>query len=172
MGSYEVKVYLDNQLLKKIDVKNDTPLSDIRDSIRYVADFNNDMYYYYFVSKNKYTLKKDSNFIAKDVVQEYNGEYRINMISEQHTFKANIYIDNQLIKNIKVSKQTKLTVIRNLCKSNFKSDVNNYYFALSNGEIIKNDSDFTVEKVWTKEGNNEYKIQFKAEKIMYRVNII
>ena len=171
MGSYEVKVYLDNQLLKKIDVKNDTPLSDIRNSIRYVADFNNDMYYYYFVSKNKYTLKKDSNFIAKDVVQEYNGEYRINMISEQHTFKANIYIDNQLIKNIKVSKQTKLTEIRNLCKSNFKSDVNNYYFALSNGEIIKNDSDFTVEKVWTKEGNNEYKIQFKAEKIMYRVNI-
>ena len=71
MGSYEVKVYLDNQLLKKIDVKNDTPLSDIRNSIRYVADFNNDMYYYYFVSKNKYTLKKDSNFIAKDVVKKY-----------------------------------------------------------------------------------------------------
>ena len=162
---------MDNQLLKKVDIKNDTPLSDIRNSVKNIGDFNTKMYYYYFLSKNNDTLKNDSNFTAKDVVQEYNGEYRIKMKSIQHTFKANIYIDNQLITNTNVSKQDKLSKIRNLCQSNFKTEVNNYYFVLQNGEIIKNDSDFTVEKVWIREDNNEYKIQIKAEKIKYKVNM-
>lgn len=91
MGSYEAKVYLDNQLLKKVNIKNDTPLSDIRNSVNNVADFNTNMYNYYFVSKNNNTLiKNDSNFTAKDVVQEYSGEYSIKIQSVQHTFKANI----------------------------------------------------------------------------------
>ena len=172
MGSYEAKVYLDNQLLKKVNIKNDTPLSDIRNSVNNVADFNTNMYNYYFVSKNNNTLiKNDSNFTAKDVVQEYSGEYSIKIQSEQHTFKANIYIDNNLITNTNVSKETKLSKIRNLCESNFKREVYNYYFALQNGEIIKNDSDFTVEKVWIREDNNEYKIQIKTEQIKYKVNI-
>ena len=75
-----------------------------------------------------------------------------------------------MIKNTKVKKDTKLSEIREICKSNFKAD-EEYYFISTSGNILKNDSDFTVEKVWIEERNKEYKIEIKAEKIKYRVNI-
>ena len=171
MGSYEAKVYLDNQILKTIEIKNDTPLSEIRSSCENNSDFDNNSYYYYFLSKNGDILKRDSTFTAKDVVQYTNNEYRIIIKSVQFSFKANIYIDNQLIKNIKVTKETTLSKVRSACDSYFKKGDNNYYFISSYGNIIKNDSDFTVEKVWVKENDNEYKIRFQSEKIKYMVKV-
>lgn len=168
MGNYEVKIYLNNQLLKNLEIKNSTSLSEIRKSCESEFDSKS---YYYFISKDGETIKKDSNFTAKDVVQKDSNGYKIKIRSEQFSFKVNIYIDNQLIKNIDVTKETKLSEIRNLCQSNFKNEIEEYYFISPNGDILKNDSDFTVEKVWEVEKNNEYKIQLKVEKIKYKVNV-
>jgi hypothetical protein len=171
MGNYEVKIYLDNQIIKNLKIKNDTSLSEIRKSCQKEANFDINSYYYYFISKNGDIIKNDSNFIAKDVVQTDDNGYKIKIISEQFSFKANIYIDNQLIKNIPVTKETKLSEIRESCQSFFKKEKEDYYFISTNGDILKNDSDFTVEKVWEVEKNNEYKIQLKVEKIKYKVNV-
>jgi hypothetical protein len=76
-----------------------------------------------------------------------------------------------LIENIQVTKQTKLSEIRESCKSYFKKEIEDYYFISTNGDILKNDSNFTVEKVWKEEKNNEYKIQFIVEKIKYKANV-
>ena len=68
MGGYEAKVYLDNQILKTIEIKNDTPLSEIRSSCENNSYFDNDSYND-FLSKYGDILKRDSTFIVKDVVQ-------------------------------------------------------------------------------------------------------
>ena len=95
MGGYEAKVYLDNQILKTIEIKNDTPLSEIRSSCENNSYFDNDSYND-FLSKYGDILKRDSTFSSKDVVQYSNNEYKIIIKSVQFSFKANIYIDNQL----------------------------------------------------------------------------
>lgn len=171
MGNYEVKIYLNNQLIKKLEINNGTLLSKIRESCKEEINFDENSYNYYFLSKNGDIIKKDSNFVAKDVVQKDSNEYKIKIISEQISFKANIYIDNQLIENIQVTKETKLSEIRESCQSHFKKEIEDYYFISTNGDILKNDSNFTVEKVWKEEKNNEYKIQFIVEKIKYKVNV-
>ena len=171
MGNYEVKIYLNNQLIKKLEINNGTLLSKICESCKEEINFDENSYNYYFLSKNGDIIKKDSNFVAKDVVQKDSNEYKIKIISEQISFKANIYIDNQLIENIQVTKETKLSEIRESCQSHFKKEIEDYYFISTNGDILKNDSNFTVEKVWKEEKNNEYKIQFIVEKIKYKVNV-
>jgi len=47
MGSYETNVYLDNNLIKKIEVKNSTPLSDIRTSLENNDNFHKKSYKYF-----------------------------------------------------------------------------------------------------------------------------
>lgn len=168
MGSFEAKIYLDNELLKTVEIYNDTPLSDIRDKCQNY--FHRDSYFYYFISKDGETIKNDYYFTAKDVVKKENNVYKIKIKSEQYSFRANIYIDNHLIQNIIVKKDDKLSEIRKKCNSNFKED-EEYYFISTNGIILKNDSDFTVEKIWVEERNKEYKIELKSEKIKYKVNI-
>ena len=168
MGSYETNVYLDNNLIKKIEVKNSTPLSDIRTSLENNDNFHKNSYKYYFLSKDGVTLKSDANFTAKDVATD---DYKIKIISEQFSFKANIYIDNNLIRNINVEKSTKLSKLRELCSTDFNKEKEDYYFVSSKDEILKHDSDFTVEKVWVKESNNEYKIKLKSEKRVFKVKV-
>ena len=159
MGSYETNVYLDNNLIKKIEVKNSNPLSDIRTSLENNDNFHKKSYEYFFLSKDGVTLKSEANFTAKDVATD---DYKIKIISEQFSFKANIYIDNNLIRNINVEKSTKLSKLRELCSTDFNKEKEDYYFVSSKDEILKYDSNFTLEKVWVKESNNEYKIKLKS----------
>lgn len=168
MGSFQAKIYLDSELITTIEIKNDTPLSEIKTKCN--SYFHEDSHHYYFISKEGNTIRNIYFITAKDVVQKDSNGYKIKIISEQYSFNANIYIDSQLIENIKVKKDTKLSEIRKKCQSNFKED-EEYYFISTSGNILKNDSDFTVEKVWKEERNKEYKIEIKAEKVKYRVNI-
>ena len=87
MGNYENNVYLDNKLIKKIEVKKDIPLSFIRTSLNNTANFDNKSYEYYFLSKDADIWKSDSNFTDRDVVANY---YKIKIISKQFSFKVNI----------------------------------------------------------------------------------
>ena len=76
-----------------------------------------------------------------------------------------------MIKNIKVTKETTLSKVRIICHSYFTKVDKNYYFISVYGNFIKNDSDFTIEKVWVKENNNEYKIRLQSEKMKYMVKV-
>ena len=57
MGSFEAKIYLDNELLKTIEIKNDTPLSEIETKCD--SYFHNDSHKYYFISKDGNTIRNN-----------------------------------------------------------------------------------------------------------------
>ncbi len=53
-----------------------------------------------------------------------------------------------MIRNINIEKESKLSKVKKSCSSDFNKEKEDYYFVSSNEDILKQDSDFNVEKVW------------------------
>lgn len=173
MGSYEALVYKDSELIKPIQIKDNTTLIEIRNLCK--IQKKQDNCNYYFISKNGDIIKDDSNFTAKDIRQDSNNGYKIKLKSVPISYNTNIYIDGAFKTNIKVTSKTPLTDIRKQCNSYFKND-EEYYFILNNSNraedrIVKNDSSFIAEDVWINIGQEQYKIDMKSNQIIYRAHI-
>lgn len=168
MGSYEAKIYIDNDLKNTITIEDKTKLSEIKQKyIKNIPKYEE----YYFISTNDKTIKDDSNFIAKDVVKKDGNGYKIQIKSELVSYVANIYIGGVLKTKTTVTKNTQLTDIREkIEKEKCLKDDENYFFISNKGSVLENDSNLTAEDVW-KEEDGKFKIELKNEKKNFKVNL-
>ena len=78
-ASWEAKIYINGKNHSSLQVKNDTPLQEIRDSL----NINDDKH---FISRNDGFIEREIDFTAKNVWKndEEKGGYKIDLMTREY----------------------------------------------------------------------------------------
>ena len=78
-ASWEAKIYINGKNHSSLQVRNDTPLQEIRDSLNINVD-------YHFISRNDGFIERETDFTAKNVWKndEEKGGYKIDLMTREY----------------------------------------------------------------------------------------